>query len=122
MVWPSCLESCSSTMRPTTSLAFPGANGMIACIVLVGHACAKTVFNAATEIIAHTTPQLAARAWRRMANEILISALPKRAAMRRQHHCENTRRLRAPQCGLMRLRILLARRRTRLLGCNDFLP
>src|SRR4029079_1179475 len=41
MVWPSCLESCSRTIRATMSFALPAANGMIAVMVRPGHVCAN---------------------------------------------------------------------------------
>src|SRR6185295_15070408 len=39
--WPSCLESCSNTMRAVMSLALPAANGMMAVIGRVGQDCAE---------------------------------------------------------------------------------
>jgi hypothetical protein len=37
MGWPSCLDTWSSTTRPTMSLALPALNGLITWIARVGH-------------------------------------------------------------------------------------
>src|SRR5262245_28437654 len=37
--WPTCFDTCSSTMRPTMSFAAPAANGTIAWMVRSGQGC-----------------------------------------------------------------------------------
>jgi len=38
---PICADTCSSTMRPTMSLAFPALKGTMAVMVRTGKACAR---------------------------------------------------------------------------------
>jgi hypothetical protein len=91
---------------------------------LVGHACADAVFDAAIKTIAQAAANAAVRNCRDIANEVVISLLPRfvDSLSQTQGFFEDKRRLAARQCALMRLWRCAAREGTLLLGRNGLLP
>ncbi len=65
-----CFDTCSSTMRPTMSLAAPAANGTIAWMFRSGQFCASAVVAVPVRSVTLASRWAALRRWRNVENRM----------------------------------------------------